>query len=316
MAVPDWPNTYGYNLFLFPVAQWVGGILYEHTHRLMASVVGLMTGVLAVWLWWKAPWPGGRWLGIVAFVGVVCQGLLGGLRVVLLKDELGIVHATLGQLFLLLLGIIALLTHPRGWRPRPPASAGLSRLLLLTTGLILGQLILGAAMRHQHAGLAIPDFPTAYGRIWPATDAGAITRYNRERVEDRAWNPVTAAGVRLHMAHRLTALGVVAAVVACVQVTRRRLGAQHTLTRAARGWLGLVLVQVFLGAATVWTGKSVALATAHVAVGSLVLTAGGLLTLVSCQSRGRLVPADIALRTGRVPSPGLTADPVSAASGG
>ena len=49
MAVPDWPNTYGYNMFFFPLSRWVGGIFYEHSHRLLASAVGLMTAVLALW---------------------------------------------------------------------------------------------------------------------------------------------------------------------------------------------------------------------------------------------------------------------------
>ena len=55
MSVPDWPNTYGYNMFLFPIGQWVGGVFYEHTHRLLASAVGLLTVVLAVWLWRRDP---------------------------------------------------------------------------------------------------------------------------------------------------------------------------------------------------------------------------------------------------------------------
>ena len=53
----------------------------------------------------------------------------------------------------------------------------------LTTLLILGQLALGAAMRHQHAGLAIPDFPLAYGKLWPATDAASVAHYNAQRME-------------------------------------------------------------------------------------------------------------------------------------
>src|SRR3954470_20840890 len=50
MAVPDWPNTYGYNMFFFPISKWIGGIFYEHSHRLIASGVGLMTSILALWL--------------------------------------------------------------------------------------------------------------------------------------------------------------------------------------------------------------------------------------------------------------------------
>src|SRR5215208_6121036 len=63
MAVPDWPNTYGYNMFAFPVSKWMGGILYEHSHRLMASLVGLLTAILAVWLWVRETKAGARWVG-------------------------------------------------------------------------------------------------------------------------------------------------------------------------------------------------------------------------------------------------------------
>src|SRR5262245_629006 len=160
MAVPDWPNTYGYNMFFFPISRWVGGIFYEHTHRLVASVVGLLTSILALWLYGKharpflrwtglvlscagpgiffvAPrhwadglvlcivglgaftagffWPrcepSPRWLrslGLIAFVAVLLQGVLGGLRVVLFKDEIGIFHATLAQLFFVLICALSL----------------------------------------------------------------------------------------------------------------------------------------------------------------------------------------------------------------
>src|ERR1041385_7248111 len=112
LAVPDWPNTYGYNLFLFPPSKWVGNIFYEHGHRLFASMVGLLTTILAVWLWRKEPRRWVRRLGVIAFGTVVLQGVLGGLRVVLLKDEIGIFHACLAQAFFGLLVIIALATSP------------------------------------------------------------------------------------------------------------------------------------------------------------------------------------------------------------
>src|SRR5881628_341384 len=154
MAVPDWPDSFGHNLFFFPISQCVGGIFYEHTHRLVASGVGLLTTILAVWLWLKESRRWLRWLGIVAFFAVVLQGVLGGLRVVLFKDELGIVHATLGQFFFALTGSIALFTGRRWAKAEalPAASAGqkgLRRWFLLTTLLIVGQLMLGATMRHQ-----------------------------------------------------------------------------------------------------------------------------------------------------------------------
>src|SRR5580765_4494048 len=72
MAVPDWPNTYGYNMFFFPVSQWVGGIFYEHTHRLVASTVGLLTSILAFWLYGRNARKLMWWLGLILlFLGVL-----------------------------------------------------------------------------------------------------------------------------------------------------------------------------------------------------------------------------------------------------
>jgi len=71
MAVPDWPNTYGYNMFFFPISQWVGGIFYEHSHRLVASGVGLLTVVLALWLYGHSARPLMRWMGgALVLIGV------------------------------------------------------------------------------------------------------------------------------------------------------------------------------------------------------------------------------------------------------
>src|SRR5438552_8584128 len=71
MAVPDWPNTYGYNMFLFPVSKWIGGIFYEHTHRLTATFVGLLTTILALWLWARDTKGQQRWAGIIAIAAVI-----------------------------------------------------------------------------------------------------------------------------------------------------------------------------------------------------------------------------------------------------
>src|SRR3954453_23484203 len=83
MSVPDWPNTYGYNMFLFPPRLWTGNILYEHTHRLYASMVGLLTIVLAATAWFTEPRRWVRWLGVSCLGVVILQGVPGGLRVVL-----------------------------------------------------------------------------------------------------------------------------------------------------------------------------------------------------------------------------------------
>ncbi|MEY2538536.1 MAG: heme a synthase, partial [Verrucomicrobiota bacterium] len=162
LAVPDWPTTFGYNMFLFPVSKWVGGILFEHTHRLIASAVGLLTIVLAVWLWREEDRRYVRRLGLIAVGAVIFQGVLGGLRVTMLKDQIGIFHACLAQAFFGLLVVIALVTS-RTWR----SLAGISRarypapwsrnIAIATALLIYLQLALGATMRHQHRDLAILD---------------------------------------------------------------------------------------------------------------------------------------------------------------
>src|SRR5881227_2250072 len=93
MSVPDWPNSYGYNMFLFPPRLWIGGILYEHTHRLMATVVGMLSIALTIVAWWTESRRWVRWLATSVLAAVIFQGVLGGLRVVLVKHDLAIVHA-------------------------------------------------------------------------------------------------------------------------------------------------------------------------------------------------------------------------------
>lgn len=337
MAVPDWPTTYGYNMFLFPISQWVGGIFYEHSHRLVATVVGLLVVGLTRWLGgWRARLPlallglveilagflllqrGPQWqgaghflsgiggvlilggaisvrnepapaplpaLGWLALATVQVQGLLGGLRVVLIQDELGIFHAALAQAFFVLLCAIALLTS-RWWTTRgtgnaAPGSARLSLGLLLGgTLLIFAQLILGATMRHQHAGLAIPDFPLAYGKLWPATDPTSVLRYNQARLEVTALNPITSAQIDLQMVHRLLALLILGVVAACAWSARQRFSPGHPARRWTLVWLALILTQGLLGAATIWSNKAADVATAHVLIGALSLALGSLLCVV------------------------------------
>jgi cytochrome c oxidase assembly protein subunit 15 len=152
LAVPDWPTTFGYNMFLYPWSKMVGGIFYEHSHRLVASTVGLLTIVLASTLWFKERRNWLRWLGVAALVMVIIQGVLGGLRVVLLEHMLAIVHAGLAQAFFALTASLALFTSAEWSRPsaeEPLNDNGkLSRLCALTTGLIYVQVVFGAVVRH------------------------------------------------------------------------------------------------------------------------------------------------------------------------
>src|SRR5207237_10763431 len=115
MSVPDWPNSYGYNMFLFPPRLWIGGILYEHTHRLMGTVVGFLAILLAGRALLREGTPRrDRWLAVAVLAAVILQGALGGLRVVLVKLDLAIVHACVAQAFFCLAAFTAVATS-RWW---------------------------------------------------------------------------------------------------------------------------------------------------------------------------------------------------------
>jgi heme A synthase len=166
LAVPDWPNTYGWFMFSFPFEKWVGGIFYEHGHRLIASTVGFLTIILALWTWIAEPRRWVRWLGVTALGAVILQGLLGGLTVLLLlPPAVSIGHAGLAQLFFCITVSLAIFTSPT-WKTITNAVVDpmLQRVVLTTTILVYCQILIGATMRHTAAGLAIPDFPLMFGR--------------------------------------------------------------------------------------------------------------------------------------------------------
>jgi cytochrome c oxidase assembly protein subunit 15 len=305
MAVPDWPTTFGYNMFFFPISKWVGGIFYEHTHRLVASAVGFLTIILAVWLWIKEERRWLRWLGVLALAAVILQGVLGGLRVTWMKDELGIFHATLAQMFFVLVCSIALFSS-RWWTEgrepsgNPAELSVLRRLSILGTLLIFCQLVLGATMRHQHAGLAIPDFPTAYGHLWPATDPVSVAQYNQLRAEVTAVNPITGFQIILQMIHRIVAVAVIVVLGCAAWFSLRHLRGKSLARKLSVGWSLPVVCQVVLGAATIWTNKSADIATAHVAVGALLFVNGALLVLVCSRCLWKNASVEINLPAGVV----------------
>ena len=273
MSVPDWPNSYGYNMFLFPPKYWVGGILYEHTHRLMGTVVGFLSIVLAIYTWKveKRKWVANLALAVLA--AVILQGVLGGLRVVLVKLHLAIIHACFAQAFFCLSALMAMVSS-RWWMESTPTHwrSRLTMLGLIATAAIYIQLILGALMRHNEAGLAIPDFPASYGKVLPPTNSTELTAVN----DWRAWsaepalnNRVTLAQIWLHFAHRAWAIVVAVMVIGFVITATRH--SNELVHRPASVLAILLLVQFALGILTVLTRKPADLATAHVAVGALVL---------------------------------------------
>jgi len=278
LAVPDWPLSYGK---LMP--PMVGGIFYEHGHRMVATFVGLLTTILAIWLWRQEPRRWVRWLGLGALAAIILQGLLGGLTVLLLlPTPISVMHASLAQTFFCLVVSIALFTSSEWKRPQPVLQdqnrPSLRCLGIATTAIVFGQLVLGAWMRHTGSGLAIPDFPLSYGHVLPKLNAEALAEANRVR-----WSldlpKVTTSQILVHFVHRLGALAVAIAVVWTTTRVFRKHRSDSKLLGVAVLLVGLLVVQLSLGAVTVWTRKAVLPTTAHVVTGALILAASLGLTL-------------------------------------
>ena len=272
MSVPDWPTTYGYNMFLFPYSKWVGGIFWEHSHRLIASGVGFLTLILAGMIFWKEKRRWVRWLAVVAVFAVILQGVLGGLRVTLYKDQIGILHTALAQSFLGLLLVITAVTG-RGFLAgrwtRDAAAASLLRLGIAALILTYFQLGIAATIRHQHAPLAIRDFPTAYGTLFPDTSTAALTHINEERQHDRI-APVSAGQIHLQMTHRIGAVALLLVVIAFVTRAVKVTPLGHWLRGWSLLWCGAILLQILLGGMTIWFNKAADVATSHMALGALL----------------------------------------------
>jgi cytochrome c oxidase assembly protein subunit 15 len=256
LAVPDWPLSYG---MLMP--PMVGGIFYEHGHRMIATFVGMLTVILAIWLWRQEERQWLRRLGLLALAMVISQGILGGITVLyLLPTPVSVSHATLAQTFFCVTVLIAFATS-REWKEAEARSkdvAGLQRLAITATAAVYLQLILGAVVRHTGSALAIPDFPFAFGKLIP---------------------PFNDTGVVIHFIHRL---GAVVATV-CLAWLIARIWNRH---RDDRRYLPIALVlatlitlQILLGGTIVWTSRAVVPATAHVATGALLLASCWFLTL-------------------------------------
>jgi len=266
LSVPDWPTSFGFNMFAFPFSRWVGPVFWEHTHRLAASAVGMLTIVLAIWTWRddRRPWVRGVAAGAVALV--VVQGIMGGLRVTRLSIALAIAHGCAAQAFLCAVTLLAMALSPEWLKPGGQAMAragNWKRWAWALTGAVYVQLILGATMRYLGAGLAIPTFPlTPDGTLMP-----------------RVHNTL----VDIHFTHRFWA--VVVAVLAGIVVTKVLRAAydgdrfESRLLRPAVWLAGLVAIQIILGAAVIWLLRAPLPTSLHVINGAAVLMIGFILAV-------------------------------------
>ena len=261
LAVPDWPSTYGYFMFSFPLSKMVGGIFYEHGHRLIASIVGLLTIGLALWI---SRTDSRRWvrrLGWFALAAVIAQGLLGGITVLyFLPPIISISHAGLAQIFFATIVSLATFTS-KGWltnykREREDeltiySDQILAKLTLLLPCITYLQIILGATMRHLGAGLAIPGFPLAFGKIIP---------------------PFWDLSIAIHFSHRIGAILVCCIALATAGHILKHHMKRKELTRPAFLLITVVVIQFIFGALTVISERAVSINTAHVAIGALLFS--------------------------------------------
>jgi cytochrome c oxidase assembly protein subunit 15 len=267
LSVPDWPTTYGYNMFTFPLSSMVGGIFYEHGHRLIATAVGMLAIGMVIFQWRVEPRRWVRRMGMVALGAVIVQGALGGITVLyFLPDAVSISHAGLAQIFFCLTVTLALVTS-RGWREpvtRPVDDGSLRNRTLTLTAMVYVQILMGATMRHTEAGLAIPDFPLVFGGLLPPS-----------------WTP----DIAIHYAHRVGAV----AVTVMALVTARYIWRSHRdrpeLLRPIWLLLIAIVMQITLGAFVVLTGKQPVINTLHVALGAVVLVTSLVIALRAFQTR-------------------------------
>jgi cytochrome c oxidase assembly protein subunit 15 len=264
LSVPDWPLSFGQ---VFP--PMVGGVLFEHGHRMIASTVGFFTVILALWYARREPRPGVRAFAWGALAAVVLQGVLGGLTVLLrLPPAVSVAHACLAQAFFAIVVGLAVVTS-RSWvegggdRGARATRGALLEPAATAAAVVYVQLGLGALMRHTGAGLAIPDFPLAFGGVLP---------------------PAFSFEIAVHYAHRVMAL-VVAALVFRVAFLAGRRADRLDLVLPARLAAVMVLVQIMLGAAAVLTRLAVVPTTLHLVNGALLLAT--LLVVALREARGR-----------------------------
>jgi heme a synthase len=245
LSVPDWPTSFG----SFRMPRMVGGVLYEHGHRMIAGTVGILTIILALWLWRREERRWVRGLGGVAVLAILAQAALGGLTVrFFLPAPISVAHASLAQLFFCLTVSLAVFTKA-GWRwdePKieDPSQPPLRRIAVATTLAIFVQLVLGAAFRHHGLGI-IP--------------------------------------------HAVFALLVAAAVIWLLVRISSDFRDEPRLKNPAMLLTGLMLVQLFLGMGSYIEvlqaqhepqplPPMVTVTTAHVAVGALLLASSLILT--------------------------------------
>jgi len=263
LAVPDWPLSFGQ---FFP--EMTGGVFYEHGHRMVAGTVAILTFILCFAIQKKEPRKFVKRLSLASVGVVITQACLGGMTVLLkLPPAVSVSHACLAQIFFSISVLIAL-TTTRFWSERPEPwvktdGVSFTSLCVGLNALFFLQLIMGATMRHNKAGLAIPDFPLAFGGLVP---------------------PTFTFPIAIHYAHRVGALVVTLGSVFIVMRIFKQQAQQLTLITVGGALLTLLSVQVMLGSFVIWLKRPIPLTTAHLVVGALCLATSVIMTALVWRS--------------------------------
>ena len=297
MAVPDWPTTYGYNLFLYPWQTWLAGpwdIFVEHGHRLLGAFVGLLTMGLLIILWRSDQRAWIRGLGIAALALVIFQGVLGGMRVLLDERTLAMLHGCTGPLFFVLTVALAVFTSRR-WRmgaigsasaanglveehgpsPRHPAHARQIPLLAIVTCILVYlQIVLGAVLRHVPVDSE------------PATFALAV-RFHLLMAAVVSLHILVLALLVLFRARGIRPLGGLAWSLAGLLAVQLALGAGTWVVKFAAPWWAPTWVSGGRAAVQEGSWLQTHVITAHVAVGSLLFATSLVLALYAVKLLAR-----------------------------
>lgn len=247
LAVPDWPLSFG--TLLPPM---IGGVLYEHGHRLIAGWVATLTVIQFFLIAWREP---RRWVkGMAAFalLLVLAQAALGGITVLFrLPPQVSIAHACLAQIFFSTVVTLSLVTSPAWSRIRAGTPIGALPFILFFLSIgFFAQLVLGATMRHTGAGLVIPDFPLSFGEVIP-----------------------TFANARIVLAfgHRSTGILLSCCVFILAAFVLVRHSEKRALLPLVGGITALVILQVTLGGIIVWARRPIPVTSLHLVVGAVCL---------------------------------------------
>ena len=282
LSVPDWPTSYGKQMFSFPFSDMVGGIFYEHGHRLFATIVGFFTLLQFIALSFTNHPSWIKKMSFVALVLVIAQGILGGMTVIFfLPPQISIIHGVLAQIFFVSIIFIAYgLSVSRVNKNRDPYPLFIRRAALIITLLVFVQLILGALMRHTSSGLAIPDFPKMGGLWVPTFSDNMINNINAE-LFDRNLDMVSKWQVVIHFLHRLGAFIITLALSFFIYKFRNMVKKNSIESKTLFSISVLLLIQIILGASTVITERLPFVASFHVVTGAALLGCSALFVMIT-----------------------------------